>query len=207
MNGPGHGGAPVNFPTVTIPQVLTAALGAAVYTCLAQRIGNYLLDDNAIAPAFLDIAVVTAIFLWNSKNLVDDYKAFDHTPDPEFNLWWTLSFSAAAYTVLAVASSSLFKKEAAAWGLVVYFSVLSLWSLVSFLRRTFSANRDKKNTDKESRRRRRGAWMLMYAACAIGTGVSLTFDQVIIFAAIIGVIYIVDCLYCKTFSTKNERQI
>jgi hypothetical protein len=207
VSAPGSSGGPAGFPTVTIPQVLTAALGAAVYTCLAQRIGANLVDSSLKGLGPFDIPVIAAIFLWNTKNLVDDYKAFDHKPDPEFNLWWTLTFSAAAYTTLAVAASSLFKGQAAVWILMIYFGILSLWSLVSFVRRTFSSKRDKNDTDKESRRRRRGIWILMYAVCGAGIFASLQYQKLCTFIVFVGVIYFIDCIYCSTFSIENKRQI
>jgi hypothetical protein len=195
-------------------QVLSGALGAAVYTCLAQRAGAYLLETGGGTPDLIqlvgrppimfDWAAMGFLLLWNTKNLLDDFKAFDQSPDRCFHPLLTIFFSAACYTLLALSASTLFKGQIATQILVVYFLTMSIWSLTSWLRRVKDGSTEQVMIEK---RRRRGRWVLFYAGSAAAIALSLALTAPWIFIAVIGVIYVVDCRDCGTFSLDTARAI
>jgi hypothetical protein len=200
--------------SVKIPQVLSGALGAAVYTCLAQRAGTYLLESGGPAPSlfslvgrspiWFDWATAVVLLLWTTKNLVDDFKAFETDPDQAFNLLLTVFFSAGAYTLLALAASTLFRGALATQILFVYFVILALWSFCSWLRRCRRPERDAIAREKL---RRRGWWVILYGSCATSVAAALWLNSPLVFIVIVGAIYIYDCKDCGTYTLANTHGI
>ncbi|HYI39864.1 MAG TPA: hypothetical protein VE053_06055 [Allosphingosinicella sp.] len=199
--------------SVKIPQILAGALGAAVYTCLAQRAGAYILEPNTTAdllhwkgavPSAFDWATLVFVLIWNTKNLVDDFKAFEHPPDTAFHLLWTIFFSALSYTLLALAASSAFRGPAATQILFLYFCTLTAWSFFSWMRRCRSTDR---SPEAVAKLHRRGRWIIIKAACAGAVAGSLFVGSPILMIVVVGVIYIYDCRDCGTYSTDNPGGI
>jgi hypothetical protein len=200
--------------SVKFTQILSGALGAAVYTCLAQLAGAHLLDAGGASPdlwalvvqvpAGFELATLIFLLLWTTKNLVDDYKAFEHAPDAAFHPLLTIMFSAIAYTLLALAASTLFKGLIATQIMVVYFLTLALWSFCSWVRRYRSTVRDNVAVDKLWRR---GRWATMYLVCAASIAAAIWWNCPLIFVLIVGGIYVYDCRNCGTFSTASRNGI
>ena len=199
--------------SVKFTQVLSGALGAAVYTCLAQRSGAYIVETGTTAdllhwttatPNAFDWATLVFVLAWNTKNLVDDFKAFEHPPDAAFHLLWTIFFSALSYTLLALAVSSVFRGPAATQILFLYFCTLTLWSLFSWVRRFHSQDRSLQAVDKL---RRRGRWVLTKGACAVAVAYSLLTLSPVVMIIVVAGIYVSDCWDCGTYSTDNPGGI
>jgi hypothetical protein len=200
--------------SVKFTQILSGALGAAVYTCLAQRAGNYLIDPQSGAPDILqmvgrsphwfDWATLSFLLLWNTKNLVDDYKAFEHPADQVFHPLLTIFFSAFSYTLLALAASTLFRGLLATQVLVAYFLNLAAWSSISWVRRFRSSDRSDIAVEKLWRR---GGWALMYPLCALSIVLAIWWGSPLLFVVVVGAVYIFDCRNCRTFSSANPHGI
>lgn len=199
--------------SVKIPQILAGALGAAVYTCLAQRAGGYIVDPDTTAdllhwkglrPSAFDWATLVFVLIWNTKNLVDDFKAFEHSPDAAFHLLWTIFFSALAYTLLALAASSVFRGPAATQILFLYFCTLLLWSFFSWVRRWWSVDRSAEAVAKLTRR---GRWVLFHGACAVAVAYSLLVGSPLLMIVVLAGIYVSDCWDCGTYSKDNPGGI
>ena len=200
--------------SVKFTQILSGALGAAVYTCLAQRAGGYLFEAAGPSPdvmtllgrqpIWFDWTTLAFLLLWNTKNLVDDYKAFEHDPDPQFHPMLTIFFSAISYTLLALAASTLFKGLIATQIMIAYFLGMALWSLFSWSRRYRSDDRSPVAVEKMWRR---GRWVGLYTACAASIVLALWWNNPLIFALVVGLIYIYDCRNCRTFSLENTHGI
>jgi hypothetical protein len=150
---------------VEIPQVLSAALAAGVFICIAQRTGAHFLNPESSGwqDCVLSFAALLTIGAWNAKNFIDDFKAFARRDDAAFSLGPTVAFSAATFTTLGVAATLLFDGLKANWALVAFFLLCSAWSATSWWRRS------KKNaSDLEvPKRLKRFFW---YLACSAVLG-------------------------------------
>jgi hypothetical protein len=164
----------LRHPTVQIPQVLTAALAASVYICLAQRMGAYFVEDEYRRGNVVDWAELlfggvsfALIFLWTAKNSIDEFKSFSREPGAAFSLFWTVMCSAAAYVALATSASMLFDGMKAIWGLVAFFGICTFWSLNSVYRYS-KLQSHQRDAVKERRRR---LWTLWYPNCGLALAI------------------------------------
>lgn len=190
---------------VEIPQVLSAAMAAGVFICIAQRTGGHFLKPGAEpwTNYLLSFATLLTIGAWNAKNFIDDFKAFARRDDTGFSLGPTVAFSAATFTTLGVAATLLFDRFKAAWALAIFFLLCSAWSANSWRRR------HKRNPlDLEiPKRRKRVFW---YLACSsvlalainVNSGIGLTCALVFIV-----VIFVVDAREYRTFSSSMQEVV
>ena len=186
-------------PAVEIPQVLSAALAAGVYICIAQRTGGYLLNPRCPTPwnYILGFSLMAMIGIWNTKNFVDDFKAFARRSDAGFSLGPTVAFSAATFTTLGVSATLLFDGMKPIYGLIVFFVLCSIWSATSWRRRW-----KKDRSDPEIPKR--GLRVFLYAICAAILAIATVVDHwvgiVVAWIAVFGV-FVFDARQYKTFSS------
>lgn len=189
-----------------ILQVLTAALAASVFICIAQRLGSYLQANHHLVGDRTDwpelgwgsLALMLTM-LWTAKNSVDEFRAFDKPPTTAFSLGATVLFSTCAYVALATAGSLLFDGMKPFWALAAFFGICTVWSLESLVRHIL------KKSDRQTIRGRI-EWAVAYPICAAalvwyastgGTG----WTAILVFVPI--GYFVRDAWKLKTFSTKS----
>jgi len=194
-----------------IVQILTAALSASVFICIAQRLGAYFIADHHLAAGQLvdwpeiwwGCIPLALTMLWTAKNSVDEFRAFGKPPSPVFSLGTTVLFSTCAYVALATAGSLLFDGMKAIWALAVFFAICSLWSLASAWRHASqeSAKRDRRKL------RERFEWSLAYPICAGSLAYYAHHNGegwTALLPLVPAVYFVRDAWNLKTFSTKSE---
>ncbi|WP_171899262.1 hypothetical protein [Sphingobium sp. RAC03] len=154
---------------------------------------------------FLSAWVAVNLFLWNTKNFVDDYRAFDGVGDRGFSLGFTVFFSGISYTLLALAAASLGSGLVAASILTMYFVCLSLWSFCSYFRRSRIQVPDLSEVDRRERRLR---WIFQYlyagTLCFLAANLSPSVGAVVP-AIFLLAIYGVDVMDSRTFETDQIK--
>ncbi|MEA3049526.1 MAG: hypothetical protein QOG84_1362 [Sphingomonadales bacterium] len=184
---------------VEIPQVLSAAMAAGVFICIAQRSGNYLLHEETwkLHDFLVGLVVLVTIGAWNAKNFIDDFKAFARRDDEGFSLGPTVAFSAATFTTLGAAGTLLFDGLKAICALVLFFVLCSIWCATSWRRRS------KKNKDDPEIPRRR-IRMILYGECGTILALSayaVSWVVLAIAAACISAVFVYDVRDYNTFSS------
>ena len=194
-----------------IPQVLTAALSASVFICIAQRLGAYFGADLHLTAArgpdwpelLLGAIPLILTMAWTAKNSVDEFKAFGDPPSNAFSLGATVLFSTCAYVALATAGSLVFDGMKASWALSIFFGICTLWSLESVRRhsRLEAGKRDKKKY------RQRLEWAIAYPFCAAALAVYACRDGAgwAAWLPLVPIVYFFrDAWKCETFFTNRK---
>lgn len=184
---------------VQIPQVLSAAMAAGVFICIAQRTGGFFLAPGC-APwqdYVLGFAMLVTIGAWNAKNFVDDFKAFARQADGGFSLGPTVAFGAASFTALGTASTLLFDGFKSVWALAAFFFICAAWSATSWIRR-----RRKNSSDAEIPKRFKR--VIYYSLCGMLLLIpvlSASWIALAVVLSLVVVIFVLDAREYKTFSS------
>ena len=197
----------MSVPTaaVKVPQILNAALAAAVFICLAQRTPELIKLYPSLSSTELTrtSALIALIIAYNLKQIVDEYRAFEFGSNENFSLAPTVVFGALSYLMLAIAASNVGDVKATLYSVIGYFVVLTVWSLVSLIRR-LGYKDSNLNVDKL---RRRMLWACSYGA-SILILLLIHIDIIEPFSnylfLLIPVLYFYDVRDSKTFVTAHE---
>jgi hypothetical protein len=188
---------------VEIPQVLSAAMAAGVYICIAQRAGGYFLDpaDLDWQSYLISFFALFTIAAWNAKNFIDDFKAFARRDDDGFSLGPTVGFSAATFTMLGIAATLLFGGVRSVWALAGFFLLSSIWSATSWRRR-------KKKNRHDIEIPKRWIRMILYFECfVLLAGAAFSESRFLSFASMLCalLVFVYDARDYKTFSSSSQE--
>jgi hypothetical protein len=184
---------------VEIPQVLSAAMAAGVYICIAQRTGGFFLGLEGAHWRDLLLGAVTLLTIgaWNAKNFIDDFKAFARSADRGFSLGPTVAFGAATFTTLGVAGTLLFDGTKPIWALAAFFLLCAGWSATSWRRRR---RNDRSDPEIPKRLKR----VFLYLICAVALAVGAYSGHLVwlgLAFLVVLVIFVIDAREYKTFSS------